>query len=91
MTTHEDMTTVDHLLADWLNKARFARRLRPNENWPAWSTGELLAVAVILDDAEQLAAMDYTMAEALERLRWDIAEPSVADAAAVFGRLREQI
>ena len=33
---------------DWLNKARFAHSLAPTEPWPAWSTGELLAVALIL-------------------------------------------
>ncbi len=33
------------MLGDWLNKARFANSLAPTQPWPAWSTGELLAVA----------------------------------------------
>jgi len=59
--------------------------------WPAWSTGELLAVSVILDDDEQLAATDYTSTEASDRLRYDIGQPSVEAAAEVFARLRDQM
>lgn len=47
--------------------------------------------AIILNDAEQLDAMQYTVAEALGRLRWDIEAPSAASAAAVVDRLREQL
>jgi hypothetical protein len=47
--------------------------------------------AIILNDTEQLDAMQYTVAEALERLRWGIEAPSAASAAAVFDRLREQL
>jgi hypothetical protein len=53
--------------------------------------GELLAVALILDDAQTLAALDYTSTEALERLRFDIGEPSVAAAAKVFDALRAHL
>jgi hypothetical protein len=65
--------------------------LSPQEKWPAWSAGEVLAVAVILNDTAILDAMEYTKAEALDRLRWDIQEPTVDAAAAVFDRLREQL
>ncbi len=47
--------------------------------------------AIILNDTEQLDAMQYTVAEALERLRWEIEAPSEASAAAVFDQLREQL
>ena len=83
--------TRRRLPAEWLAKARHVRRLRPGERWPAWSTGELLAVALIVGDDEQLAAMDYTQTEALDRLRYEIGEPSVEAAAAVFADLRAQL
>jgi len=79
------------MLDDWLNKARFVHRLAPTEPWPAWSTGELLAVAVILHDTQQLAAMQYTRDEALERLRHDIGLPNIADAATVFDSLSRHL
>jgi hypothetical protein len=83
--------SVQRLLDDWLAKARHIRRLGPGEAWPAWSFGELLAVAVILNDTDQLAALQYTLTEALDRLRYDIQEPTVAGAAAVFDGLRRQL
>lgn len=85
------MTTAERMLADWSARARLVRSLGPGEKWPAWSKGELLAVSIILNDTEQLNAMEYTLDEALERLRYDIGEPSAAAAAAVFDRLREQL
>lgn len=79
------------MLANWLAKAKLAQSLGPDEPWPAWSTGECLAVALILDDRAELTAMGYTADEALERLRWDIGAASVGEAYEVFYRLRQQI
>ncbi len=79
------------MLEDWLARARVAKSLRHDEPWPAWSTGETLAVALILDDATRLADEDYTRAEALERLRHEIGEPTVAAAGAVFAQLRDRL
>jgi hypothetical protein len=81
---------VDHL-ADWSRKARFAASLRPDQPWPAWSTGELLAVALILHDERMLTALEYTRREALDRLRYDIGAPSVDAAEAVFVLLRADV
>jgi len=87
-----DQTTTTARLADWLGRARLARKLRAaGELLPAWSTGELLAVAVILDDAELLADLDYTTTDALDRLRFDIGAASVEAAATILAGLRSQL
>lgn len=83
--------TPDDMLADWMGKARLAHSLGPDEPWPAWSTGECLAVALILDDTETLTAMDYTRNEALDRLRYDLRLPSAAVAGSVFDQLRADL
>ena len=80
--------TPEQMLADWMEKARLVRSLRNGELIPAWSTGELLAVALLLGDDELLASMDYDYRGALERLRWDLRLDSVEDAADVFARAR---
>ena len=79
------------MLQDWLSQARYAASLPLNQPWPAWSTGELLAVALILEDDDMLAALDHTADEALERLRHEINEPTRAAAAAVFTQLRHHL
>lgn len=83
--------TADRLLADWLAKARLIRSMPAGEMWPAWSTSETLAVAVILDDTDMLAASDYSTIEALERLRHEIGEPTAGAALDVFRRLAAQL
>lgn len=75
-------------LDSWLSKARLIRSQPAGEPWPAWSTGEILAVAVLLDDTDHLAAEGYTTDEALERLRFEIDEPTIPAARAVFDQLR---
>ncbi|GBF17434.1 hypothetical protein Br6_04840 [Rhodococcus sp. Br-6] len=76
----------DQRLRDWLDRCIIAATCREREEaLPAWSVGELLAVAVILDDTSLLADLDYTREEAIERIRWDIgatepeAEQIIAD------------
>jgi hypothetical protein len=50
----------------FLGKARDAARGGRNA-WSCMSTGEKVAVALVLNKAEWLAVMDYSMAEAIER------------------------
>ena len=66
-------TPADRYAADSLEKAQFARTCNElGEPWPAWSTGQHLAVAVLLQDMRKLAELDYTEVDALERPRYDI-------------------
>jgi hypothetical protein len=85
------MTDSLRLLDVWLAKARRAASLPDGARWPAWSTSELLAVALIVEDDDMLVSMDYDRTEALERLRHEIGEPNVLAAAAVFGVLRYKL
>jgi hypothetical protein len=52
----------DHLL----RKSQEAKRGR-HEAWAAQSTGEKVAVALVLNRADSLAQMDYSIAEAIDR------------------------
>jgi hypothetical protein len=82
----------EQMLADWLGKAKLAVWLSARgKPWPAWSTGECLAVALILDDVDGLRWLGYTRSEALERLRFDIGEPTVDTADKVFVGLRQRL
>ena len=49
-----------------LNKARSAKRGGRNA-WAVQSTGEKVAVALVLNRADWLEEFDYTIAEAIER------------------------
>ncbi len=46
-------------------------RGKPLSAWPAWSTGELLMVALVLNDLSALDAMSWTMVEAFDRVDLD--------------------
>jgi hypothetical protein len=77
---------------DWLTKAQFARSCNErNAPWPAWSTGDTLAVAVLLCDTTALAALDCTEVEALQRLRHDIGAPDLDAAVRWFAKLRARL
>lgn len=58
---------TDHVLAQILDKSRTAR----DGSFNVLSTGEKLAAALVLNRAEWLEKMDYTMAEAIERVGAD--------------------
>lgn len=62
-----------------LRKARDAKRGRHNA-WAVQSTGEKVAVALVLNRADWLAEMQYTIAEAIERSgqEWVAVIPQVA-------------
>ncbi|MFY2787454.1 hypothetical protein [Rhodococcus sp. MALMAid1271] len=88
------MTTnpADRYATDWLDKAQFARTCNElGEPWPAWSTGQHLAVAVLLQDMRKLADLDYTEVDALERLRYDVDLPDLNAAAQWFADLRDRL
>lgn len=62
-----------------LNKARDAKR-GGHDTWSVQSTGEKVAVALVLNRADWLAEHDYTIAEAIERAgqEWIAVIPQIA-------------
>ncbi|EGJ6041356.1 TPA: hypothetical protein ACYZ5L_003998 [Escherichia coli] len=58
---------TDYVLQQIVSKAREAQR----GHWNVQSTGEKLASALVLNRADWLADMNYTMAEAIERVGAD--------------------
>ncbi len=62
-----------------LNKARDAMR-GGHDAWVVQSTGEKVAVALVLNRADWLAEFDYTIAEAIERAgqEWVAMIPQIA-------------
>ncbi len=58
---------------DITRRARWARDHNDGRPEPAWSTGERLAVALVLGDQATLDAEGYTRQEAAQRLAGDIA------------------
>lgn len=62
-----------------LRKSRDAKRGGP-EAWAAQSTGEKVAVALVLNRADWFAEMGYTIAEAIDRSgpEWVAILPQVA-------------
>jgi len=69
---HHGDATLEHILS----KTRDAK----NGGFGALSTGEKLAAALVLNRADWLAGMDYTIAEAIERVghEWVSLIPTVA-------------
>ena len=72
---------MDDFAKDIAARARWA--LIHNDGWPkpAWSTGERLAVALVLDDPAAIDKEGFTALQALRRLAGDIGG-TPADAAA---------
>lgn len=66
-----------------LRKARDAKR-GGHDSWTVQSTGERVAVALVLNRADWLREIDYTIAEAIERsgAEWVALIPQVARALA---------
>lgn len=54
-------------LAHLVGKARDAKH-GGRDAWRVQSTGEKLAVAAVLNHADWIAEMDYTLAEAIDRI-----------------------
>lgn len=57
-----------------LRMAASVRGNTPSDKWPAWSTGEILMVALVLNRADVLDAMSYTLVEAFDRVDLNAAE-----------------
>lgn len=55
--------------------ARRARWVKQEGSYQAWSTGEMLAVALVLRDKVLLAEMDYTVQEAAQRVYGGMVNP----------------
>jgi hypothetical protein len=66
-------------LIHFLIKAREAKKGGRNA-WAVMSTGEKVAVALVLNRADWLASIDYTLAEAIERTgaEWLALVPQIA-------------
>lgn len=81
---------MDDFARDIAARARWA--LIHNDGWPkpAWSAGERLAVALVLDDPAAIEAEDCTRREALMRLAGDIGG-SVTDAEAWIERVQGKL
>jgi hypothetical protein len=59
---------LDRFATDVLHRCRWALAHTDGHPLGAWSTGEQLAVALVLRDRQHLAAMDYTPQQAAERV-----------------------
>jgi hypothetical protein len=72
---NEHNPRYEHLL----HKARNAMR-GGHDAWAVQSTGEKVAVALVLNRADWLAEYGYTIAEAIERsgLEWVVIIPQIA-------------
>lgn len=62
------MMMTDRFTVDVLDRCRWAQAHNAGRPSGAWSTGEQLAVALVLRDDEHLAAMGYTVQEAAQRV-----------------------
>jgi len=78
---------MDSRFADDITKRARLALADDGHPWPAWSTGEQLFVALVLDDTEYLADVQWTRAEAIGRLAGEI-YGSTADAEAWIGTVR---
>jgi hypothetical protein len=65
--------------------ASMARAVKGRALWPAWSTGETLMVAIVLNQPERLKDEGYTMAEAFNRV-----DLSLTDLLAIQRDLNEE-
>ncbi|MEV0584065.1 hypothetical protein [Nonomuraea sp. NPDC050310] len=81
----------DHFSHSILRRCRWALRHNQGRPSPAWSTGEQLAVALVLDDKVTLDELDYTAEQAAGRIRYDLPNPSQVDMQAWVSDLRAQI
>jgi hypothetical protein len=68
----------DQAFRQLLSKARDAKA-GGHDAWAVMSTGEKLAIAMVLNRADWLLEMDYTIAEAINRVgsEWVAQVPSV--------------
>jgi hypothetical protein len=84
------MAKLDRFGADIVHRCRWA--LDHNDGHPlsAWSTGERLAVALVLYDRDHLTAMGYTPTEAAQRVVGGMWDPP-RDFPAWLGAIRTEL
>jgi len=68
------MYELEQRIEGMANTMLARRREDPRALYPAWSTGELLMVALVLNDAAMLKAEGYSILEALQRVDLDAAQ-----------------
>ncbi len=78
-----------HTIARAVERSRYAKAQDGEPN-PAWSMGEKLLNALIFMRDDQLAALDYSRDEAIERLRWDFGV-AASEFPSVLERVRAEI
>ena len=66
---------LDDFGVDTARRVNIAREQHDGHPSWAWSTGEQIAVALVLRDREHLAAMGYTTQEAAHRVRGGMFTP----------------
>lgn len=75
MTGGVHAASEDGFGADVLRRCRWARRYNDGHPSCAWSTGEQLAVALVLRDRRHLAERGYTPREAAQRVYGGMTAP----------------
>ena len=79
MTDQTTAAMPDGFTEDITARARWARDRNQGYPKPAWSTGEQLAVALVLGNQDFLDAAGYTAREASQRLAGDLAGADVTE------------
>lgn len=79
----------DQTISRAVDRSREADR-QGGEPDAAWSMGEKLLNALVLERLDQLEALDYSEAEAIDRLRFDFGV-TTAEFPAVLERIRAQL
>jgi hypothetical protein len=80
----------DEFAQDVLRRCRWAQINNHGHPSGVWSTGEQLAVALVLHDHEHLEAMDYTPTEAAQRVLDGMLDPP-ADVNAWLAAIRVEL
>lgn len=66
---------LDEFAADIVCRRQWARQHNDGHPSRAWSTGEQLAVALVLRDWSHLEEMDYTVEQAAQRVQGGMVSP----------------
>ncbi len=66
---------LDGFAADIVRRCRWAQQHNDGHPWGVWSTGEQLAVALVLRDRTHLEQMGYTVQQAAQRVHGGMASP----------------
>jgi hypothetical protein len=84
------MVTMDRFAEDIASRCRTAQRHNGGHPYGVWSTGEQLAVALVLRNRTHLDAMGYTPQEAAQRVFGGMVNPPT-DFKAWLGEIRASI